>query len=279
MEKIYFDLENENGFFCMFFFVLSSYIYAQKTNKLLGIISNKWKFSYENGFNDYFILNKTLTCVNDRNEVIGKEIFTHMKEPDMLHSLNDYRMYSKELYKIQRDIIDYRKIIELPLKYNSIFIRGGDKLLYEAVQHPISEYVCFLLNLNSNINNLFIHSDDNLLVERVEEYININNIKLNIFKITDNTCNGGAVVMERLKYGACKNIKSVDSMDKNEVKTHTKRMLCAIEIMRNSENVVLSYDSNASRFMKINFECNVHSINHDNDLNYTKKTQNPAFGF
>ena len=165
----------------------------------------------------------------------------------------------------------------MPAIYNSIFIRGGDKLLYEAQQHPISQYVSFLLNLNTNINDVFVHSDDNLIVNAVEQYIIDNKIPLKIYKITTNNCNCGAVVMNRLNYGKCANIKSVDSMNSEEKKEHVFRMLTAIEIMRQSKNVILSYDTNVSRFIKINFDCNVYSINNPDKLSSDLDTINPAY--
>lgn len=275
MDNIVFDLENENGFFCVWFFLLSSYIFACKTNKLLYIKDDKWKFLYKNGLDDYFLLNKNIIKYDFTSEL---ELFGHMKEPTMLHTLNDYKFYSKELYKIRPDIRrNYN--LNLPSKYNSIFIRGGDKLLYEAKQHPIACYVSFLLNLKTGIKNVFIHSDDNLLVEDVKKYIVDNNINLNVYNITDKNCNGGAVVMKRLNYGKCQFIKSVDDMNNDERKEHTIKMLNAIEIMRHSDNVILSYDTNVSRFMKINFDCNVFSINHSNHLDYAIPVKNPAYSF
>ena len=135
------------------------------------------------------------------------------------------------------------------------------------------------MNLNSSTNNVFVHSDDNLLVENVKKYIVDNNINLNVYNITDQNCNGGAVIMKRLNYGKCQFIKSVDDMNNDEKKEHTIKMLNAIEIMRNSDNVILSYDSNVSRFMKINFDCNVFSINHSNNLDYDIPVKNPAYSF
>lgn len=276
MDIIMFDLENENGFFCNFFFLLSTYIFSQKTNKLLCIKDNKWKFLHNHGWSDYFNIDYT-KILTFTNEYINKyEMFGNSNEPNMQHTLNDYKTYSKILYSVRSDIIiPYH----LPETYNSIFLRGGDKLLYESVQHPISEYVSFLLKLNSNNPNVFVHSDDNLLVECVETYIKDNNIKLNVYKITDNSCNGGAVVMKRLQYGNCENIKSIDDMNNEEKREHTIKMLTAIEIMRKSENVVLSYDSNVSKFMKINFDSNVFSINHENILDYNVSIKNPAYLF
>ena len=46
----------------------------------------------------------------------------------------------KELFVIKSDIL---RNYDLPDTYNSIFLRGGDKLLYEAKQKPIEKYVKF----------------------------------------------------------------------------------------------------------------------------------------
>ena len=126
---------------------------------------------------------------------------------------------------------------------------------------------------------MFIHSDDNLIVQEVEDYIKENNVPVNSFKITDNTSNGGAVIIKRLKYGTCSNIKSVDDMSSYEKKTHTTLFLNAIEIMRKSKNIICSFDTNVSRFMKLNFDNNVYSVNTPNIIDFDKITHNPAFGF
>lgn len=271
---IYFDLENENGFFCLFFFLLSSYIYARKTNQQLCVKDDKWKFLYKNGLSDYFNLDSRIVKYNLSDKVSG--MYGHMREPPMNHSLHDYKLYSKELYNVRSDILyDY----QMPDKYNSIFIRGGDKLLYEATQIPISTYVSCLLDLSSDITNVFIHSDDNKLVESVEQYIADKYLNLNVYKITTSKHNGGAVIMKRLRYGQCKDIVSVDEMTRNEVKDHTVLMLNAIEIMKKSQNVIVSYDSNVSRFLQLYFDCNVYSVAHPNELNYNVPVKNPAYSF
>jgi hypothetical protein len=277
MSKIIFNLENDNGYYSVFFFLLSTYIYACKHNLPLYIKDKKWKFAYENGLDDYIIFDENMFKYDDNNTDI--QIFGHMKEANMFHTMNDYKIYSKKLYRIRSDIITDKYTQNLPTKYNSIFLRGGDKLLYEAQQIPVSEYVTYLLNLNSDTNNVFIHSDDNLLVESVIQYITDNEINLNCYKITDENSNGGAVISKRLNYGTCEKIKSVDDMTNEEKKEHTSLFLNAIEIMRKSENIVTSYESNVSRFLKINLDCNVHFINFTNDFNYDSLIRCPAYGF
>jgi hypothetical protein len=273
---IVFDMENANGFFCVYLFLLSSYIYSRKNNEPIYIKDNKWKFLCKNGLNDYFILNENIIKYDDTMNINTNTFYKHLKVPNIKLTLNDYITYSKELYTIKPTILHN---YDLPDNYNSIFMRGGDKLLYEAKQLPISDYVNKLLELDIYVKNVFVHSDDNLLVDKVKQYIKDNNIDLQVYNITDNNSNGGAVVMKRLNYGKCKNIKSVDDMNNEEVKEHTVLMLNAIEIMRKSKNVITSFDSNVSRFMKINFDCNVYSINGNNNLDLNKYIKNPAYGF
>lgn len=274
MEKIVFDFENENGFFSLFFFFLQTYIYCVKNNYNLYIKDTKWKFLQ---LDNYISLNKNILKYETLDSDCNGKFFTHKKTPNVNYTLNEYKKYSKDVYKIKENILAK---YNLPENYNSIFIRGGDKLLYEAKQIPISHYVNKLLDIDDNeTNNLFVHSDDNLIVEKVINYVKNNNINLKIFKITDENNNGGAVIMKRLKYGTCRNIKSVDEMSSEEVRNHTNKFLNALEIMRNSKNIVCSFDSNTSRFIKINFDCNVYTVNGKNDIEFEKIVKNPAFGF
>lgn len=275
IKNIIFNFENENGIFSVFFFFLQTYIYCRKNNIFLYVKDDKWKFKNNNGLDDYLVLNsyiKKFDLLDNSNNIF----FTHNNTPNISCSLEDYKIYSKEVFNIDKKIlIDYK----LPKNYNSIFIRGGDKLLYEAKKIPIKEYVDKLIKVDKNTKNIFVHSDDNLLVEEVEIYIRNNNIDLNVFKITDSNNNGGAVVMKRLNYGVCKHIKSVDNMNNEEIKRHTNLFLNAIEIMKNSNNIICSFDSNVSRFMKINFDNNVYTVNGNNNIDFGKITKNPAHGF
>ena len=79
---------------------------------------------------------------------------------------------------------------------------------------------------------------------------------LNTFKITDERNNGGSVEKkwQRRYNKKLRNILSHEEMNKEQKKEHMISFLSAIEIMRKSENVIVSFDSNTSRFMKINFE-------------------------
>ena len=272
-----FDLENENGFFCLYHFLLSSYIYCRKNNIILHLKDVPFKFSYNKGWDDFFQFNEYMVKYNPDNNNT-KVWFGHMKEPSEKYTLNDYKLYSNEIYKFNPDI-NFPNVIPDGQSYNSLFIRGGDKLLYESKDYPISDYISLLLSLQLQTKNLFVHSDDNLKVEEIKKYVHDNKLNLRIFNITNSKSNGGAVIMKRLRYGNCSSITSIEEMNNNEKKEHTMMMLHAIEIMRKSQNVILSFDSNVSRFMKITFDCNVYSIHHNNDISFNIPTINPAYAF
>jgi len=277
MVRTMFDLTNENGFFCLFFFMMTVYIFCRKRNSTMYLNDNKWKFKYDKGWEDYFILNeKHIHLIRSHNKHCKYIRFGHLNIPKKFKCrLKHYKKYIREVYNIKPGIIN---ITNIPKKYNSIFIRGGDKILKEVKKISSHKYVDYLLNLNIETKSLFVHSDDNLIVLEVKNYINNNNIDLNVFSITDNTSNGGAVVRSNLKYRQCKNILSVDEMSKEQKKKHVNMMINAIEIMKNSDNVVLSYDSNTSRFMKLYFECPVFSVNGKSDIDL-HSSKHPAYGF
>ena len=271
--NIGYDLENENGFFCNLFLLFSTYIYCRKNNKKLLIKDDKWKFKHTNGLTDYFIPNVYYDICNE--PISSNILFYHApisgighKEIIHTHTLNDYRHYIKEFYILNNDIYTqlekYKNKINLPKEYNSIFVRWGDKLISESKYYKYNYYIDYLLNIKTNCNNLFIHSDDNNEIKKFIKYINDNKLNFNIYYITEEIDNGGAIVRSSLKRNS--HIKCIDEMNNIELKNHTEKMLCAIEIMKNSKNVILDYQSNVSRFIKLYFDCNVHTIIYNNDL-------------
>mgnify|MGYP000877055262 FL=1 len=146
MPNICFDFENENGFFCLFWFFLQTYIYCRKNNNVIYIKDDNWKFKCENGLDDYIKLNSNIRKYT--KELNNPIFYTHMNVPDINLTLTDYIHYSKEVFTIKSDIL---RMHDLPDNYNSIFLRGGDKLLYEAKQLPISEYVNNLLEIGVDV--------------------------------------------------------------------------------------------------------------------------------
>jgi hypothetical protein len=140
-------------------------------------------------------------------------------------------------------------------------------LLYESKYIDPVVYIDFLINkIDNECKNLFIHSDDNLEVLKFKKIIEDKKLDYNIYYITDNNDNGGATVMRHLKTN--NTIKSVDEMNNDEIKLHTEKMLCAIEIIKNSKNVILDYQSNVSRFIKLYKKNNVYNVlNNEPNIN------------
>lgn len=277
-----YDLENENGFFCNFFFLFSTYIFSRKNSKMLFIKDNNWKFKYKNGLSDYFEKNAYYQIIHDVSYIENPNIFRHSNEVITKLYYQDYRKYIREFYLLNNEVLqctnNYKARINLPEKYNSIFVRGGDKLIYESQYIPCEIYIKKLLEIHNNNTNLFIHSDDHDEVMKFIGYIKTITDKFNIFYITDEIDKGGALVMERLRYGIKnKNKKSVDQMNDEEIKLHVFKMLSAVEIMRNSENVILDYQSNVSRFMKLYFDCPIHNVMEKMDMIENTLICNPAY--
>lgn len=285
--NIGYDLENENGVFCNLFLLLSTYIYCRKNNKKLLIKDDKWNYTHTNGLADYFKPNDYYEICNE--PISSNIVFYHaprigigLKEIIHTHTLNDYRHTIKEFYILNNNIYTqlekYKNKINLPKEYNSIFVRCGDKLIYESKYYKCNYYIDYLLNLKTKCNNLFIHSDDNNVVKQYIKYINDNKLDFNIYYITEEIDNGGTTVRSSLKHPMICSIKCVDEMNNIELKNHTEKMLCAIEIMKKSKNVILDYQSNVSRFIKLYFDCNVHTIFYNNQLELNKEFDNHKSG-
>ena len=85
-------------------------------------------------------------------------------------------------------------------------------------------------------------------IKKFINYIHDKELNFNIYYITDEIDNGGAIVRSTLKRNSSK--KCIDEFNNVELKNHTEKMISAIEIMKNSKNVILDYQSNVSRFKK-----------------------------
>jgi hypothetical protein len=267
--KIIFNFTNIAGFFSVLHFFFTIYIYCRKNNLSIYIIDNKWMFKNKNGIDDYFILNKYIIKEKEgknKNENIlelGHDFtYNDVNKKKYGFTVSEYIFYIKEFY-ILNDIVknklnNYIKNIKLPLKYVSIFVRWGDKITSGESKYINPEkYINFLSEKSKN-NNIFIHSDDHNEILKYKELLK--NKKYNIYFITSDEDKGGAVVGSKYKKDFLKNKLSVDSMNNLQKRDHTEKMLCAIEIMKKSELVVLDFQSNVSRFLKLYCECPVYDI-------------------
>ena len=169
---------------------------------------NKWKFKYKNGWEDYFILNTDyIHLVRDYNKNCNYNKFGHLNVPKNKINLKTYKKYIKEVYKLKPNIIDLPNLPDNLILYLYVAVikspKGSKKI-------PTLKYFNFLLNLDVKSKNIFVHSDDNLIVLELKNHVLENNLDYNIYSITDENDNGGAVVRKNLRYRQCKNILSVD---------------------------------------------------------------------
>ncbi len=271
INKIVFKFANAGGFFSLFNFFFPVYIYCRKNNLPIYIIDDNWMFKNKNGIDDYFIVNKNIIKEKESKDkkfenklelghgflhknIVNKKIFEF--------TVSEYIFYIREFY-ILNDVVKnklntYIKNIKLPNKYVSIFVRWGDKITSGESKYINPEkYINFLVEKSKN-NNIFIHSDDHNEILKYKELLK--NKKYNIYFITSDEDKGGAVVGSQYKKDFLKDKLAVDSMNNLQKKDHTEKMLCAIEIMKKSELVVLDFQSNVSRFLKLYCECPVYDI-------------------
>ena len=285
INKIVFTIDNISGFFSVFHFFFTAYIYCRKNNLPIYIIDDNWMFKNKNGIEDYFIINKNIIKEKEKkvenklelghgfidNNIVDKKIFEF--------TVSEYIFYIREFY-ILNDIVKnklntYIKNIKLPSKYVSIFVRWGDKITSGESKYINPEkYIKFLIEKSKN-NNIFIHSDDHNEILKYKELLK--NKKYNIYYITSDEDKGGAVVGSQYKKDFLKDKLAVDSMNSLQKKNHTEKMLCAIEIIKKSELVVLDFQSNVSRFLKLYCECPVYDI-FGKDLKMNDIIH-PAYGF
>ena len=217
--------------------------------------------------------------------MLGPIIYHHMKEPEGKLSLATYRRYIPEVYRLNphmKSLVGaYREQCGLSDKpFDSIFVRWGDKLIAESKYYEPRLYVEKLCGeLSPQGTDIFVHSDDHDEVMRFQHYIQEHHPQRRVHYITDSTSDsGGALVAEWLRPYTKLAKPSVETMTSGQRRAHTEKMLCALEIMRGSGVVVTDFQSNVSRFMKLYYDCPVHSILGE-DPDMTVPTANPAYGF
>ena len=279
------------GFYSQYFFFLQSYILCKINNEILLYDDTQWKFKHTLGLADYFVLDESkikflqITEENCNNKVVS---FHNPNKMGVIFPLHEYRSAIKELYLLNDDIKDKTNQLRarFPEKFNAIFIRWGDKKIEIKVSGrdvEIELYVDTLQRVCGDNRNLFIHSDDHDAVLCVLECMQRRNMQsFNVIYITGEAECGGTLACEIYRHSyPNKSKKSIEQMTTLELREHTEKMLVAIEVMGQAENVVLDYQSNVARFLKLYYDeshCKVHSVFNDAPQENVLCTP-PAFGF
>ena len=289
-------IDGGGGFFSIFFFVLNHFLYSKKIKENFYIESSEWIFKYNENFGDYF-LNKY-----EYNEKYSHEKITYAQHGSVFgdFTLDEYREAIKELYVYNKKIINIinAKRTELHLtdkKYDSIFVRRGDKLISESVLINTKTYVDLLLKKNPKCNTIFVQTDDYdvyLDVCRIVKGLNIR--VLTLCRKDDR----GMIIFDKYKRKIKTRLRnnnsedeyfnynkmmqqSIETYNKEQMYDHVVTMITGIDIVINSNLCVLDYQSGVSRFIKLahNDFNNVISVENCHELELHGKYRCPAYTF
>ena len=259
-------LDNRAGFFSVFFFTMNHYIYCRKNNYNFIIDSSKWLFLSNLGWEDYF----------SNIDIIDNIIIPNVKNVGFFDILEDYSIYEYkkylwDIYKYNSKTID--KINETKLKYNiidnnygSIFIRRGDKLYGESKLFDSKLYIQLLLFKDPYCKTIFLQTDDYTCYEEIQDYIQSNNLCINLITLCNKDCRGALIssspnniqtnIKSNEKYihkikNELQNTIEVINMNSYQKYQHTIDMLIGLDIVFKSSICILDYQSNVSRFIKL----------------------------
>ena len=287
MIKSVFD--KSSGFFSMLFFFVNHYIYAIKNNFNFKIYSEKWLFKYKLGWEDYF--ENIDICDKPEGQVMIGNSNTTLSN----YSIQEYKNVLDNFYKYNKNTIQLinQKKKELNLlekEYSSIFIRRGDKLLWESDYIHSKEYLKYLLEINPNCNLIFLQTDDYNCYLELDNYIKSNNLNIKVLTMCNQDCKGMIIFsfhknnilkhnfkrsnnIDYLKknLNSLSKFKSVEKMNNNEIYNHTMEMIIGIDIVLSSNIVVTDYSSNVARFIKLKHK------NSDSVYDFISKTNRLDF--
>jgi len=283
-------LDKTSGFFSMFFFTINHYIYCVKNNINFKLDTTNWLFKFEKGWEDYFE-NIDLEFNIDSDENITYKQCNVILEN---YSIQEYKNIINKIYRYNQKTIDGINKIKEKLnlinnKYDSIFIRRGDKLIKESVYINAEEYLKILLEKNPECSKIFLQTDDYNCFLEIENYIKINNLNIELLTLCEKNTKGFVIFNFNLMdinniniqneinnnyiklNNEIKRCKSVNEMNQDEIYKHTLDMIIGIDIVLNSNICITDFQSNISRFIKLAHKNpeNIYDIqNLNNEINY-----------
>jgi hypothetical protein len=267
--------ENKNGFYSLFFLLLTNYIYCKKNNISHVLDSSNWLFKYQVGWEDYF---QPFSFVRNPyiQDVHNVQVWYLLEEYpifEYIEAIRETYIYNNETkrriqeYKSRRSIIDKT--------YDSIFIRRGDKLCYESQYIPTEKYMEKLLEKNPHCRKLWIQTDDYNVITDAEHYVATHGLEIEIMTLCQPSFKGGMVIFNNINHATfervsthgnqfegnkeylsqalddIRKIKPIEDMSPSEIYEHTMAMLIGIDIVLHSNICVCDYFSNVSRFIKL----------------------------
>jgi len=279
-------LQRRAGFFSEFFFTVNHLIHCICTNQSFRIDTRTWMFKYKEGWTDYF--EPIEYTVKDDTDESRAKVHIHSE------ALGSYNMYwymdimKNYLYRynaITKTAIQQKKE-ELGLTiagtYDSIFIRRGDKLMWESDYYYTHQYVDLLLQKNPLCKTIFLQTDDYNAFTDLQEYVKEKNLEIRVITMCHPHIKGMITTLEKIEYNGntrsletkiqpieCRKydsktqdyfakikedllkFKQVADMTPDEVYQHTLEMIVGLDIVLHSKFCILENQSNVSRFISI----------------------------
>ena len=287
-------LSKRAGFFSELFFSIHHYLYSKKNKINFNLETTNWLFKYKKGWEDYFENIDNIDNIDNikytNNRLMHGNITTD------LFTITEYKNIIPEFYIYNKTttqkIYDCKNKLNLiNKKYDSIFIRRGDKLVSESEYIPTVNYIELLLKKNPICNTIFLQTDDYNCYLDLVNYVTNNNLNIDIITLCNPKSLGGIVVncshiqqlihvkttrINNKEYISKNNVnfrntKSVDQMNEEEIYEHTINMIIGIDITLQSQICVCEYSSNVARFIKLahHNSNNVYNIiKPDEDINW-----------
>jgi hypothetical protein len=322
-------LTTKAGFFSQFFFMVNHYIYCKKHNRTFKLDSTNWLYKYSKGWTDYFIdidfngndadkfrsshpgkllFSLSRASAEPVNYVEHGYFFENFPLYEYINALKKIYTYNEKTKRIIDATIEnyffgegspYQRSSdeENEKKYDSIFIRRGDKLIFETNYISGEKYLELLIEKNPNCKNVYLQTDDYNSFVEIQDYINKNNLNINLFTrcspnvhghlilkwlsnveiqhltTSDTTRNYYEKVENRIRTST-----SLEEMSPEEKYEHTIEFLTGVEIVLNAEHCVLDKQSNVSRFLWIfnKDPSKVYDVLNPNEMINMNKTECPA---
>ena len=295
------------GFYSMLFFTANHYMYCKKNNIYFKLDTDKWLYKSKNGWTDYF---KPLSIPVTSSEFLGEAkspLIQRYGHSDLLGNffIHEYRHVLLNNIYLYNDVIK-EKIIETKKKlnleeigsYDSIFIRRGDKLIYESDYYSTENYVLLLLEKNPNCKTIFLQTDDYNCFLEIEKYIIEKNLDIKVITLCHPYLKGMVIFEKEIHciehaYNSdkpnneyfksiseeLKKTKPVCNMNSEEKFQHTLELLIGIDIVLHSKYCILDNQSNVSRFISITHDNikNVFDIRYPNENYDMNRTRSPAY--
>ena len=282
------------GFYSQYFFILNHYIYCKKNKKNFKINTDKWLFKANSGWSDYFIPLELKYYENTNKQIIYKhrDIIEEYSIQEYINIIPEVYIYNKpiktEINKVKN------KFNLINNKYDSIFIRRGDKMVVESIYIDEIKYIQKLLEINPVCTTIFLQTDDYNCYINLQKYITDMNLNIQLFTLCDENMVGAIVSSSQMKkinnskkntdylftiIGKLNDTKPVDKMDNIEKYNHVMTMIVGIDIIIHSNICITDYQSNVSRFIKLSHlhPENVYDI--DNTIIDFNKVICPAHSF